>query len=193
MITFIKFLVIIIINMFLGMLPFFVALGFLFYPSQQLKWFGKKVPLTPAYAYRKKKQLISKLHRYFYEYIKDCKNVDNTTKIAQWEDKAFHAAYDKLQFISDFRWLPGFIKHPVHEFIANLCYQVVSQFFRKLVPWLMDKYELTNYIELLDKKLDVTIVREFLMKKLFKYIIIVLVIFYGLIGLFNGFIFLILK
>ncbi len=194
MIIFLKFLAFIIINIVvLGILPVLVLIVFLFYPKKEKYFKNRKIPLTPAFLYRKKKFYLDQLHRYFYDYLKDCKSDSDATKIAQWEDKAFKKAYEKLQFISDFKWLPSFIKNAVHSFLANICYQLVSQFFRKLVPWLMEKYELKQYIDLLDTKLDVDMLRDFLMQKAFKYVIIFFAAIFGLIGLLNALLFLILN
>ena len=193
MIVFFKFVTFIIVNVIFGILPIIAIIIFLFYPNKEKYIGNKKIPLTPAFLYRKKKYYLDKLHRYFYDYLKDCKSDSDATKIAQWEDKVFKKAYGKLQFISDFRWLPGFIKNAVHSFLANLCYQLVSQFFRNLVPWLMEKYDLKQYIDLLDKKLDVEMLKDFLMQKVFKYVIFFFVVIFGFIGLINALLFLVLN
>jgi uncharacterized membrane protein YheB (UPF0754 family) len=183
----------IVINIFFGILPFVLLIIFLFYPNEKLYWFGKKVPFTPSFLYRQKKKYIDKLHRWLHEYLQECRSQDPTTRLAQWEEKAYQRAYKKFQFISDFAWLPAFILDPLHNFMATIFYELTRQFLRNLVPFLLEKYRLTSYIELLDKKLDLNIVREFINRKILKYVYIVLLIFYGLIGLLNGFLFLILK
>ncbi|MFO7896220.1 MAG: hypothetical protein R6U84_04740 [Candidatus Cloacimonadales bacterium] len=190
---FLKFLTMIFINLVLGMLPFMALVVFLFYPNKPLRWRGKQLPGTPAFLYRQKNKYINKLHRWLHDYLQDSASSDPETSIAQWEDKAYRRAYEKFQFISDFAWLPRFIKEPLHNLLATFFYEIVRQFLRNLVPFLLEKYQLSSYIDLLDKKLDLDILREFINQKILKYVFIILLIFYGLIGLLNGFLFLILK
>lgn len=193
MITLFNFFLFPIVNIILGLIPLFLIVWFLFYPNRKRYIFDKHIPLTPAYAYRKKKQLIAKLHRYLYDYLKDCKNSDDETRVVQWETKAYQKAFERFTFIAEARWIPNFISERIQSFLAKIVYEIVRQFLRKLVPYLMDRYELSSYIELLNQKLDVNVIRDFIMKKILKYIVIFLVAFYGLIGLTNGILYLIIK
>ncbi len=188
-----KFLIIIVFNLSLGLTPVLLIIGFLFYPKEK-KYIGyKQIPLTPAFAYRKKEQLMRKIHRLLHDYLEECESLDQNSRVAKWEQKAFKSAFEKYGWIDDIRWLPGVIKEKIHHFISTVAYEVVRQFLRKFVPFLIEKYKLESYIAIIDKKLDVEVIKEFFMKYIFKYIMIVLAICYGLLGLFNGFLFLIIK
>lgn len=193
MIPFIKFLLIIFVNLLFGLTPLFIIIGFLFYPNRKIYFRDKKIPLTPGFLYRKKEQLMHKIHRMLYDYLGDCEKIDERTRIAKWERKAYSSAYNRFQWISDIRWIPSAITNKIHQFVAKVVYEIVRQFLRKLVPFLLEKYKLESYFEIINQKLDIEIVKEFFMRYVFKWIIILLLVIYGIIGLLNGFLFLIIK
>ena len=169
----VKPLIFIAANMLFGFLILFLVKAILFFPRKEKYILRKKIPLTPGFIHRKKKWLIQKLYTMLREYIADTRNEDKDTRISKWELKAFKSVYDKLKPISDFRFLPQKIKEYIRHFISTIVYTFVKQFFRSFVPYLMNRYHLEHYIDLLDIKLDVYVIegyfnRRFVLAKRYK-------------------------
>ena len=189
----IKPLIFIIVNMLFGFIYVFVIKFFLFIPSKEKKINGKRIPLTPAYVYRKKIWLIKKIKKMVNDYINDTKNDTDGSRITKWEHKVFHQTWDKITFMDNLRFIPKSIKNNIKYFFATLVFEVVKQFLRTFVPYLMGKYEVNKYIELLDKKLDVDIIKEYFNKYVYKYILMFVLAVHFLIGLGNMIIYLFVK
>ena len=96
------------------------------------------------------------------DYINDTKNDTDGSRITKWEHKVFHQTWDKITFMDNLKFIPKSIKNNIKYFFATIVFEVVKQFLRTFVPYLMEKYEVNKYIELLDKKLDVDIIKALL-------------------------------
>lgn len=189
----IKPLIFIIVNMLFGFLYVFAIKIFLFIPAKEKKINGKRIPLTPAYVYRKKIWLMKKIKKMVNDYIKDTKDDTDGSRLTKWEHKIFHQTWDRITFMDNVSFIPKSIKNNVRHFITTIVYEVVKQFLRTFVPYLMQKYELNKYIELLDKKLDVKILKEYFNRYVYKYVLMFVLAFHFLIGLGNMLIYLCLK
>ncbi len=189
----IKPLIFIVVNMLVGFLFVFAIKFFLFIPSEKLKIFGKHLPFTPAFVYRKKIWLIKKIRKMVNEYINDIKDESDTSRITKWEHKAFHQTWDKITFLDNLRFIPKSIKNNIKHFLATIVFEVVKQFLRTFVPYLMEKYELNKYIELLDEKLDVDVLKEYFNKYVYKYLLMFVLAVHFLIGFGNMLIYIIVK
>jgi len=82
---------------------------------------------------------------------------------------------------------------PLTPAFATIVFEVVKQFLRTFVPYLMEKYEVNKYIELLDKKLDVDIIKEYFNKYVYKYVLMFVLAVHFLIGFGNMLIYLCVK
>ncbi len=129
----------------------------------------KKVPLTPGLAYRSKNWIIKKLSSLLEDYIKDTRNMDKESRISKWELIVYRKVWHKMAFISEIKFLPGSWKEKIRTFCAFIVYEITKQFFRSFIPYLMDHFAVRKYIELLDKKLDVEILKKFYVNYIFKY------------------------
>jgi len=189
----IKPLIFIIVNMLFGFMYVFAIKFFLFIPSKEKRLFKKRVPLTPAFIYRKKIWLINKIKKEVNEYINDTKDDTDGSRITKWEHKIFNQTWDKLGFLDEYKFIPGSIKRSLKHFVSTIVFQLVKQFLRTFIPFLMEKYELSKYIELLDKTLDVDILKEYFNKYVYKYLLLIVLAIHFLIGFGNMIIYLCVK
>lgn len=189
----IKPLIFIIINMLFGFLYVFAIKFFLFIPSKEKKFNGKRIPFTPAFVYRKKIWLIKNIKKMVNDYINDTKDDTDGSRITKWEHKVFHQTWNKITFMDSFKFIPKSIRDNIKHFIATVVFEIVKQFLRTFVPYLMEKYEVNRYIELLNKKLDVKIIKEYFNRYVYKYILMFVLAVHFLIGLGNMIIYLCVK
>ncbi len=192
--AFIRPLSFIFLNVLPGMIVVFSIKAFLFYPKKEKYYFGrKKVPLTPGYAYKKKIWLIRKLSRLLSDYIRDTKDESDSSRISKWEQEAFRKAWKKCEFISNISLLPKAFKEKIRYFISVIVFEIVKQFFRSFVPYLMERYSVEKYVELLDKKLDMEIIRGYFNRYIFKYMLLITLAICLINGLWNMIIYFIIK
>ena len=171
----------------------FIIKAFLFIPRKEKRLFGTRVIGTPAFAYRKKIWLIRKLDKMLLDYIRDSRDESQNSRVTKWEQDAFKKAWDKFEFLEKIKFLPRVLIEKIRYFLSVLVFEIVKQFLRTFIPYLMEKYEVKKYIQLLDKKLDMEIIRSYFNRYVYKYMLIVSLTFFSLIGLGNMVIYLIVK
>ena len=159
---------------------------FLVYPKKEKRIFGKRIPFTPGFFYRKKLWLINKLEKALNDYLNESISEDENTRIAKWELKAYRDTWDKFDFIDNIIIIPKSFRDNIRLFFAGIVYELVKQFLRTFIPFLMTKYEISKYIQLLDKKLDIEIVKQYFNKYVYKFLLVFLLSVSFAIGLFNG-------
>lgn len=189
----IKPLSFIVFNMLAGFLIIFSLKIILFIPKKEKRFVGTRIPLTPALIYRKKIWLINKLTKMLKNYIVDTQDESYDSRITKWEQETFHKAFAKLEFISNFKFLPSSLKLQIRHFLATIVYEVTKQFLRSFVPYLMERYNIKQYIELVDLKLDVKILEGYFNRYVFRYLTMFTLSVCFLIGLGNVIIYLIVK
>jgi hypothetical protein len=124
----------------------FIIKAFLFIPRKEKCLFGKRVIGTPAFAYRKKIWLIRKLDKMLSDYIRDSKDESGNSRVSKWEQEAFNKAWDKFEFLENIKYLPHVFKEKIRYFLSVIVFEIVKQFLRTFIPYLMEKYEATKYI-----------------------------------------------
>jgi hypothetical protein len=177
-----------------GFLVVFTIKQLLFFPTKE-KHFGngKKIPLTPGLVYKGKNWIMDKIKHLIQDYINDTKNKAENSRISIWENNVFKHAWDKFDSVEDWKYLPRKWKEGIHYFLAWIVYEIVSQFLRNFVPYLMERYQIEKYIELVDQKLDVEIVKDYYCNYIYKYVMyFVLACGFG-VGFWNMIIYLIVK
>jgi len=193
LITLFQFISIILFNALLGYSLIFVIKAFLFLPKNEKYFRGRRIPCTPAYVYRKKNWLIDKLNNLLNDYLDAAKDEQNrNTRIAAWENSVFNKISDKLRPIDNW-FLPAFVKEKIKHYLALLGFEIVRQFLRDFVPYLMEKYKAKSYIEKLSDLIDVDLIVEYYDKYIHKWLTIFNLIVFGMYGLFNSVFFLIIK
>ena len=190
---FIKGLIFLIANMLIAYLLVFSAKAILFYPKRKKYWGSKQIPFTPGLMYRKQKWLINKLHSLLEDYLKDCKIYSDDSRISKWESNVYDKAWQKFDFFEKPRFIPASIKKIMHYYSSLFVMEFVRQFLRNFVPYLMDRYNINKYVDLVDKKLNVDMILDFFNKKIYKYLLMFFVGIALLIGIFNMIIFFIVN
>ena len=180
-------------NMLAGFVIVFSIKAFLFYPKREKYFFRKRIPVTPGFAYRKKIWLIQKLTKMLNEYIRDSKDESDKSKITKWEQEAFKKAWNRFEFIDNIKLLPRVLKEKIRYFLSAIVYELAKQFLRSFVPYLMEKYGVEKYIQLLDRKLDMEIILGYFNRYVYKFMLIFSLSFFFLVGLGNMIIYLIMK
>jgi len=190
--VFLKAIIFIFWNLIAGYLIIFTAKALLFYPKKELHYRHKKIPFTPGFAYRKKDWLINKIKKMLSDYINDCSSNNENTKVAEWENKVYQKAWDKFGFIDKIKIIPRKLRDNIHHFFALIFYELTKQFLRTFVPYLMEKFDLKKYVELVSQKLDVDIILGYFNKYVYKYLLIFSLSFFFLVGFGNMILYLII-
>ncbi len=162
MIAFLKPVFIVLWNMLPGFLVTFLIKQALFYPEREKRFSnGKKIPFTPGLAYKAKNYLMHRIERLVHDYINETKSEDQKSRISRWEDRMFTKAWNKCEFVENIKFLPHKWKENIRFFFASIVYQLTKQFLRSFIPYLMEHLEVTKYLELLDQKIDMEIIKYY--------------------------------
>jgi len=153
---------------------------------------GKKVPLTPGFAFHKKDWLIQKLSSILSDFLRDCKEEKDESIISKWELEVFKKTWDKLESIENIKFVPRAVKEKIHYFCSVLVYEIVKQFLRSFIPYLIENYKVSKYIDVLSQKLDMNMICGYFNKYVFKYMMLFSLAIHFLIGLGNMIVFLII-
>ena len=183
--VFLKALIFIIFNLISGYLIVFTGKAILFLPRKPKFWRGKQIIFTPGLLYRKKDWLITKINTIIADYIRDTKSESSENKVSEWEEKAFHKAWDKFNFIEKPKLIPHALKEQIHFYCSAFVYELVKQFLRSFIPYLMEEFKLDHYVDLLNQKLDVDIIYDYFHKYIYKYLLYFSLAFFFLVGFGN--------
>ncbi|HPR18037.1 MAG TPA: hypothetical protein PLD62_07315 [Candidatus Cloacimonadota bacterium] len=192
--VFLRFLLFIFWNMLPGYLSVFLLKQLLFFPEKE-KYFGngKKIPLTPGFAFKVKNYLIQKITHLVHDYLDDTKNSESDSRISKWETQAFNRAWEKCDYIERIKFLPHKWRESIRFFLASVFYQLVKQFLRSFVPYLMDHFEVEKYIELLDKTIDMKVIKDYFIRYVYRYLLYAVLAIGFIVGLWNAVFYLIAR
>ncbi len=191
---FLKAFILLLMNVLAGFLLVQPVRWFLFFPKKQLHWFGKPVPFTPGFLRRKKTWFFTKVNFWVKYYLENAANrKDRSSKLWEWEHRIYDETYNKLDGVMRMKYLPAPVKEKIREILALFVYEFARHFLRSFVPFLVKKYELTRYIDLIEAKADVDQVMMYFDKYFHRYVTYFMLGLSGLIGLFNFVIYLLLQ
>ncbi len=191
--NFIFGLIIVLINISLALFIAFSVYLILFIPKEKKYLFGKQVPFTPGYAYRLKEKLMKFLEEKYSGYLYDFKNVDDikSDSIARKWKKAILDFYEsKFSFNNYFKFIPKFFKEEADKIIHSFLSEFISQLFKDFIPYLIEKYKVHKYLDIVDMKADVTVLSGYFYKY-YKYVLMFSSLIGLLVGVFNAILFLI--
>ncbi|MBC8384111.1 MAG: hypothetical protein H8E57_01170 [Candidatus Cloacimonetes bacterium] len=189
---FLKCFAFIVWNLLAGYLIVFTVKAIIFYPTKPVFYRNKKIPFTPGLAYRKKNWLIKKISGLLSNYLKDCESAELDTRVAKWENEVYKKAWDRLDQIERFKLLPAKFRENIRHFLSMIVYELVRQFLMIFVPYLLDKYKVENYIELVSQKLDVDTILGYFDKYIYRYMLYFSLSFFFLVGFGNMILFIII-
>lgn len=188
--VFLYSLILLVINLAVGWFMLYPLKVFLFYPKKQLHLFKKPVPLTPGFLIKKKQWLLNKIESLLNTYLAAASNPKNReSNIAKWEDKVYNWAFKTFNIENKISFIPKFIKKRFQHYASLTTLEVAKQFLRDFVPFLLNKYNVASYIDLLDKKLDIKLIEEYFNKYVYKWLRLLCTALWAIAGLFNMFLF----
>ncbi len=191
---FLKALILLVMNVLAGFLLVQPVRWFLFFPKRQLHFFGKPVPFTPGFLWRKKDWLFQKINYWVNYYLENAANrKDRSSKLWEWEQRIYDETYDKLDGVMRIKYVPTVVKSKIREIIALFIYEFARHFLRSFIPFLVKRYRLTRYIDLIEAKADVAQVMFYFDKYFHRYVTLFMLGLSGLIGLYNFLIYLLLQ
>jgi len=89
------------------------------------------------------------------------------------------AVIDKAQILTQH------MKDGLRHSLALIVFEAVKQFFRSFVPFLMERYEVEKYIDLVDEKLDLATIETYYRRYIYKYMLYFFLAVSALIGVAN--------
>ena len=190
---FLKSLIFPLANCFYGFLIVFLLRCFLLTPKSEIRISGKRLPLTPGFLYRKRNQVIKLMQDTLNNYLKDCQDTSQLSRISVWENRIFRNVWERMESVDNIKFLPHFITSNIRYGIALVAYELARQFLRTFVPFLLEKYKAQHLIDIVDEKLDMKIVTEYFDKYVYKYMMIFFVGMGLLIGIGNMIVYLIIQ
>ncbi|MDY6916021.1 MAG: hypothetical protein SVM86_06885 [Candidatus Cloacimonadota bacterium] len=164
----------------------------LFYPKEKKFFLKKKVPLTPGLVPKYRKKLMDKLKITLHDYLNACQNFSENNMVTGWEEELYNKAWERLSFFEESKFIPSFLKNKLRHSVALLVFEITRGFLRSFVPYLIQKFEVKKYIELLDEKISIKILEDYYNKYVYKYMLIIVMAFYFLIGIANMILYLII-
>ncbi len=186
-------LIIVLINISIVLFITFTVYLILFIPKEKKYLFGKKVPFTPALAYRMKDKLMRFLEDKYSDYLYGFKNIDDvkSDSIARkWKIAILDFYESNLALRNYFNFIPGFLVEGADNIIHSFLSEFITQLFKDFIPYLVEKYKVHKYIDVVDMKVDVDVFSGYFYKY-YKYVLIFGLVIGFLIGLFNAILFLI--
>jgi len=193
MAIFLKGLFFILFNLLSGFLIVFTIKAILFLPRKAYYFNGKKIIFTPGLLYRKRDWLMNKIRKELKDFLAEAKSDGEEGRISKWEKEAFKKAWEKFEFIEKPRFVPKVIKENLHFFFSAITFEVVKQFLRSFIPYLMEHYQINKYVQLLDKKLNIDIIYGYFNKYLYKYLMWFSLGFFLIVGIGNMIIYYIIQ
>ena len=173
--------------------PFLVRI-ILFFPKKKVIILNHTLIFTPGYLLKKKDYFLKKFEFYQKAYKNYCDKGKPTEQfIKDYEIKIHHKIFDSLKKIEKIPFIPKIFLRKLHNFITEILYIFTKMFIKDFLPYVMSRYDLTLYIEMVKLKLDSIVIVDFIDKYFFKYIYLFLGGFGLLIGIFNVLIFILIK
>ena len=186
LIIFLKSIIILLLNLVTGYLFVWLIKLFLVLP-RNVKYFGrKKIPLTPGLLIRKRNKYFNQISKYYNDYMKDSKNEDDKNSIiTEWEDKAYHFAWGKTEFMESFPLMTKNFKENLRHWMALMWYEFIKQFLRTFVPFVLEKYKVEKHLITLDKVTSAETIQQYYNKYIHKFLLIFFLIISAIVGIIN--------
>lgn len=181
------------LNVGLGFMLVVTMRAILFYPSKRITIKGLHVPLTPAMVYRLKNKIVDKLHRLLHDFVRECEDMSVESRITKLEDDLFNRILERMSFLDKYRYLPGFIKKKLQKLVAQLTFEIVRYFIRTFIPYVIERYQISNYIRILEEKADISFLVEYYNRYIHRFLLYFSLSFFFLCGVFNMIIYFIIR
>ncbi len=188
-----KALLFFVLNIGLGYLLVLTMKIILFYPDRKLYWGKQQIPLTPALIYRLKERLIQKLYSLLHAFLHDCQNMDYDSNITKIEQDIYLKIWDRMEFLKEYRFLPRFVKNSIQNLVSQIAFELSRYFIRTFIPYLIERYNIESYLELLEEKADISILKGYYNSYIHRFLLYFSLGFFFFTGVFNMIIYLIIR
>ncbi len=180
-------------NIILGLgIVFFVRI-ILFHPSK--KWYiGKqRIPLTPGLVFKNKEYIFDRIQRLLDTIFNECNDYSYSSNFSRLERKIYYQIWDRLENFEQINYVPSFLINNAKKIVAQLCFEILRHFIRSFVPYILNTYNTEGYINLLSSKLDVYLLRNYYVKYVHRYLLLLSLFIFSLLGIYNSIVFLLIK
>lgn len=189
---FLKSLLFLPANMLVAFLIVFLIRQILFYPRKEILLTGKKMPLTPGLVVKYHKLLVEKINDLVFGYLHDVDSEHEGNRVDNWEDQVFEKCYNWLDNRINLRFVPEKAVTAIKVFLAEVGREFARQFLRSFVPYLLETYNITNYIDRLKSQFTIEFLQGYYDRYVFKYSLYFMLGLGLIIGITNQIIYLII-
>ncbi|MEA1973009.1 MAG: hypothetical protein U9N34_06925 [Candidatus Cloacimonadota bacterium] len=194
LIVLLKSVIILILNIVVGYGFVWLIKFLLIFPSKEKRYRGKRIWFTPGYFVKIRNKYFNKISDYYYDYMKNSKKEDDKkTIIAEWEEKSYHFAWDKTEFVEAVPLITVNFKANIRHWMALLWYEFVKQFLRTFVPFILEKFKTEEHLMSLDKVTSPKVIQQYYNKYIHKFLLIFFLIISAIVGVFNMIFFVIVQ
>ena len=189
---FLKGLLFILWNIALGSLLIYSIKWFLFNPKPR-KFLGIRNPLTPGFLVRKRDWLFNKGRDLLHDYLEQASNeAMKNGYLHSWEEQIWKTAWEKTDFVDEWKFMPNSIKNKIHEAIAGLAKSMGSKILRKTVPHFIEQLRLEHKIDELDAQFSIEFIYKYFRQYVYKPLLLAFLAINFIIGLMNMILYLII-
>lgn len=181
------------INLGMGFLLVFTLQTLLFFPEKKKYIKGVHIPLTPGLVYHLKGLIVKKLYTLLHDFLNDCENLEVDSRISKIEQNLYTQIWDRLNVLNDNKYIPQFITRNLQNLLAQIIFELTRYFIRTFIPYLIERYNVESYIALLEKKADISILKDYYTRYIHRFLLYVTLSFFLFTGILNMFIYLIVR
>jgi hypothetical protein len=189
----VKALLFLLLNIGLGYLLVVSLRAALFFPTEKKYLFGWPIPITPGLIYQIKRKIADHLHSILNDFLRDCENIDVDSRISQIEKQIYHRVLDRIDSLGLGRKIPKWLAKQIRDLFAQIAFELTRYFVRTFIPYLLERYNVEQYIILLDQKADISILKGYYTRYFHRFLLYFSLSFFFLTGIFNMLIYLIIR
>jgi len=189
---YLKALIFIPANMLVAFLLVFAIRAFLFYPRREVRIIGKKIPLTPGLVPKYHILLVDKINDFVYGYLHDCETSGGDNRIEKWEEQVYQKCLAWLETKIHADNIPQKFITGIQIFLAEVGREFAKQFMRTFIPYLIENYKLTRYMDIFNEKFTIIFLQGYFDRYIYKYSLYLMLALGLIIGIVNHLIYLII-
>ncbi|MCF7920913.1 MAG: hypothetical protein K9N06_13490 [Candidatus Cloacimonetes bacterium] len=189
---FLKSLLFLPANVLIAILPVILIRRILFYPRTRKYIFGRHLPLTPGIIVKYHGILLEKLNNFVKGFLRDIESDYEGNPINRWENQSFEKCYKWAETRIQMKYVPRKIVIGVRVMAAEIGREFVRQFARSFIPFLMEYFQVSHYLDLINHYVTLEILQKYYDRYIFKYSLLIMGGIALIIGIVNQLIYLII-
>lgn len=189
---FLKSLLFIAWNMALG-LSLVMLFRWLLFNSKPRYIFGKRIPLTPGFFVAKRDWVFGKARDLLHDYLEQAADpMHKTGYLHKWLGKIRQFLWQKTDFVSEWKFLPGKLKTTIRTKIVDSFAGLANNLLRKTVPRLIEQLRVEHRIDDYDFQFSIEFFYGYFRKYVYKPLLIAFAAVNFIIGIMNMILYLII-